>query len=221
MPNHAASPRPGAPDEIAGGYIVRDANGQALAYVYPRDNEDEARQAKVLTTSSGCRNCEDQSSLIPTPFQRNEKIAAVRPGARLAGTGGRGDRAGRQGDRADAANDLPHQGHVDRPHGIEGLLTGTVPRARIKKWLKAATEIRRMHAKVVPSHFLLSGSPAWPTHLRMRLLHWGSVGTEVRQSPWLSLNGRDRIANFGDTESPLGIHEDGAWGAARIIETPG
>jgi hypothetical protein len=29
-----------------------------------------------------------------------------------------------------------------------------------------------------------------------------------RQSPWLSLNGRDRIADFGDTESPLvGIHE--------------
>src|SRR5580658_5619675 len=24
-----------------------------------------------------------------------------------------------------------------------------------------------------------------------------------RQSPWLSLNGRDRIADFGDTESPL------------------
>jgi hypothetical protein len=28
-----------------------------------------------------------------------------------------------------------------------------------------------------------------------------------RQSPWLSLNGRDRIADFGDTESPAGIHE--------------
>jgi hypothetical protein len=37
--------------------------------------------------------------------------------------------------------------------------------------------------------------------LRMKLLHWGAVGG--RQSPWLSLNGRDRIADFGDTESPL------------------
>jgi hypothetical protein len=55
MPNHAASPRPGAPDKIAGGYIVRDANGQALAYVYPRDNEDEARQAKVLTKDEARR----------------------------------------------------------------------------------------------------------------------------------------------------------------------
>jgi hypothetical protein len=27
-----------------------------------------------------------------------------------------------------------------------------------------------MHATVVPSHFLLSGPPAWPTHLRMKLL---------------------------------------------------
>jgi len=34
---------------MPGGYVVRDANGQALAYLYSRDNEDEARQAKVLT----------------------------------------------------------------------------------------------------------------------------------------------------------------------------
>jgi hypothetical protein len=33
---------------MPGGYVVRDANGQALAYLYSRDNEDEARQAKVL-----------------------------------------------------------------------------------------------------------------------------------------------------------------------------
>jgi hypothetical protein len=42
-------PAPWRADKIAGGYVVRDANGQALAYVYSRDNEDEARQAKVLT----------------------------------------------------------------------------------------------------------------------------------------------------------------------------
>jgi hypothetical protein len=36
-------------DKIPGGYVVRDANDQALAYIYSRDNEDEARQAKVLT----------------------------------------------------------------------------------------------------------------------------------------------------------------------------
>jgi hypothetical protein len=35
--------------------VVRDANGRALAYVYSRDNEDEARQAKVLTTDEARR----------------------------------------------------------------------------------------------------------------------------------------------------------------------
>jgi hypothetical protein len=42
-------PTPWRADKIAGGYVVRDANGQALAYFYARENEDEARQAKVLT----------------------------------------------------------------------------------------------------------------------------------------------------------------------------
>jgi hypothetical protein len=38
-----------------GGYVVRDADGQALAYLYSRENEDEARQAKVLTTDEARR----------------------------------------------------------------------------------------------------------------------------------------------------------------------
>jgi hypothetical protein len=42
-------------DKIAGGYVIRDANGQALAYVYSRENEDEARQAKVLTKDEARR----------------------------------------------------------------------------------------------------------------------------------------------------------------------
>jgi hypothetical protein len=42
-------------DKVPGGYVVRDANGQALAYVYSRDNEDEARQAKVLTKDEARR----------------------------------------------------------------------------------------------------------------------------------------------------------------------
>jgi hypothetical protein len=36
-------PAPWHADPMPGGYVVRDANGQALAYVYSRDNEDEAR----------------------------------------------------------------------------------------------------------------------------------------------------------------------------------
>jgi hypothetical protein len=30
-------------DPMPGGYVVRDANGQALAYLYSRDNATEAR----------------------------------------------------------------------------------------------------------------------------------------------------------------------------------
>jgi hypothetical protein len=48
-------PPPWSADKIPGGYVVRDANGQALAYVYSRDNEDEARQAKVLTKDEARR----------------------------------------------------------------------------------------------------------------------------------------------------------------------
>jgi hypothetical protein len=40
---------------MPGGYVVRDATGQALAYVYSRDNDAEARQAKVLTSDEGRR----------------------------------------------------------------------------------------------------------------------------------------------------------------------
>jgi hypothetical protein len=34
---------------MPGGCVVRDANGQALAYLYSRENKAEARQAKTLT----------------------------------------------------------------------------------------------------------------------------------------------------------------------------
>jgi hypothetical protein len=32
-------------DKMPGGYVVRDANGQAPAYIYSRDSEAEALQA--------------------------------------------------------------------------------------------------------------------------------------------------------------------------------
>jgi hypothetical protein len=51
--NHPGASRgPGAPP---GGYVVRNANGQALAYLYSRDNDAEARQAKVLTKDEARR----------------------------------------------------------------------------------------------------------------------------------------------------------------------
>lgn len=39
----------------AGGYVVRDANGQQLAWVYARETEAEAQQAKVLTMDEARR----------------------------------------------------------------------------------------------------------------------------------------------------------------------
>jgi hypothetical protein len=36
-------PSPWHAEPMPGGYVVRDANGQALAYLYSRDNEAEAR----------------------------------------------------------------------------------------------------------------------------------------------------------------------------------
>jgi hypothetical protein len=53
--NNRRFPAPWRADKIPGGYAVRDANGQALAYVYSRDNKDEARQAKVLTKDEARR----------------------------------------------------------------------------------------------------------------------------------------------------------------------
>jgi hypothetical protein len=40
---------------MPGGHVVRDANGQALAYIHSRNNEAEALQAKVLTKDEARR----------------------------------------------------------------------------------------------------------------------------------------------------------------------
>jgi hypothetical protein len=49
------SPAPWRADKVPRSYVVRDANGQALAYLYSRDNDAEARQAKVLTKDEARR----------------------------------------------------------------------------------------------------------------------------------------------------------------------
>jgi hypothetical protein len=48
-------PAPWCADPIPGGYLVRDANGQAPAYLYSRDNPTEALQAKMLTKDEARR----------------------------------------------------------------------------------------------------------------------------------------------------------------------
>jgi hypothetical protein len=48
-------PPPWHVDTIPGSYVVRDANGQALAFIYSRETEAEARQANVLTKDEARR----------------------------------------------------------------------------------------------------------------------------------------------------------------------
>ena len=55
MPPSRRLPPPWKADKIAGGYVVRDANGQAIAYVYSRATETDAMQAKVLTEDEARR----------------------------------------------------------------------------------------------------------------------------------------------------------------------
>jgi hypothetical protein len=42
-------PTPWREEKFSGGYVVRDATGQALAYLYARSTESEAVEAKQLT----------------------------------------------------------------------------------------------------------------------------------------------------------------------------
>jgi hypothetical protein len=48
-------PAPWHADTIPGGYVVRDASGQSIAYVDSRETEVEARQANVLTKDEARR----------------------------------------------------------------------------------------------------------------------------------------------------------------------
>jgi hypothetical protein len=42
-------PAPWTAELIPGGFVVKDANGQALAYVYARETRADADTAKALT----------------------------------------------------------------------------------------------------------------------------------------------------------------------------
>ena len=51
----AASPPPWTAEQIPGGYVVKDATGQSLAYVYARETKAQADTAKVLTMDEARR----------------------------------------------------------------------------------------------------------------------------------------------------------------------
>jgi hypothetical protein len=59
-------PSPWRADPMPGGYVVRDANGQALAYFYCRDNATEARSG-----------CSEMPSLLPPKFPRQGSVRKI------------------------------------------------------------------------------------------------------------------------------------------------
>jgi hypothetical protein len=61
-------PSPWTSEQIPGGYVVKDATGQALAYVYAREKKAQADTAKVLTMDEARR----------LPRQNTEASKAVR-----------------------------------------------------------------------------------------------------------------------------------------------
>ena len=64
-------PAPWHAEKMPGGYVARDANGQALTYVYSRANEAEALQAKILTEDEARRGAANIAKL-PALLQREE-----------------------------------------------------------------------------------------------------------------------------------------------------
>jgi hypothetical protein len=64
-------PPPWRADKIPGG-IVRDANGQSLAYVYSRADPTEAIRAKVLTADEARRTAANIARL-PELLRRAER----------------------------------------------------------------------------------------------------------------------------------------------------
>ena len=48
-------PPPWTAERIPGGFVVKDATGQALAYIYGREKKADAETAKVLTMDEARR----------------------------------------------------------------------------------------------------------------------------------------------------------------------
>jgi hypothetical protein len=60
-------PAPWTVEKIPGGFKVIDANGQSLAYVYSRDNLNDAQIAGVLTEDEARRIASNIAKLSDLP----------------------------------------------------------------------------------------------------------------------------------------------------------
>jgi hypothetical protein len=65
-------PAPWRADKVPGGYVVRDAPGQALAYLYGRETEADARQEKVLTNDEA-RRIASNVARLPEPLGKADR----------------------------------------------------------------------------------------------------------------------------------------------------
>ena len=65
-------PPPWTVEQIPGGYVVKDATGQSLAYVYGRETRADADTAKVLTMDEA-RRIASNIAKLPALLPRDEK----------------------------------------------------------------------------------------------------------------------------------------------------
>jgi hypothetical protein len=64
-------PAPWREEKFSGGYVVRDANGFAVAYVYGRSTEAEAIEAKQMTMDEA-RRVASSIAKLPDMLKREE-----------------------------------------------------------------------------------------------------------------------------------------------------
>ena len=81
-------PSPWSAELIPGGFVVKDATGQSLAYVYARESKAQADTAKVLTMDEarrvGCRTLETRKLWPNSPWLAREAGKGPRAGERGA-----------------------------------------------------------------------------------------------------------------------------------------
>jgi hypothetical protein len=68
-------------DKVPGGDVVQDASGQALAYVYSRDNGAEARQAKMLLVTFDIKTSPRNVQRVPEFVFRSNTARTSSPRA--------------------------------------------------------------------------------------------------------------------------------------------